>query len=245
MPIPRAVSAQLVAGVVLLQLVELEQVEQLRAHRHLLAAHELDVVLAQRRAHQQQVAPVGVHHREVVAGVTAAALLALQRRLRHAQRDEQHVPQVQRQVPAGVELAVPLDAHRPGARRDVGELLERHLHLVGLADDADELVHRLLQLQVHDERVLPAVRGAGERQQRPVHGSCQVVVRRSPAVRPGRRRTAPRRARTAGRRPAGPTASCRPAGCCPCIPPEHSPAANRPGTVDIPVSGSTSIPPIT
>ena len=36
-----------------------------------------------------------------------------------------------------------------------------------------------------------------------------------------------------------------PSRLLPCIPPEHSPAANRPGTVDMPVSGSTSIPPIT
>ena len=50
--------------------------------------------------------------REVVAGVAAAGLLARQRRLGDALADEQHVAQVERQVPAGVVLPVPLHDHR-------------------------------------------------------------------------------------------------------------------------------------
>ena len=65
---------------------------------------------------------------EVVAGVTAARLLAGQRRLGDALADDQHVAQVEGQVPAGVVLPVPLDVHRPRPhleRLDLGSATAR------------------------------------------------------------------------------------------------------------------------
>ena len=64
-------------------------------------------------AQQVDPAPRAVHRRVVLAGVAAAALGALQRGPGHALADQQHVPQVEGEVPAGVELPVALDARPP------------------------------------------------------------------------------------------------------------------------------------
>ena len=80
-----------------------------------------------------------------------------------------------------------------------------------LADDADEVVHRLLQLLVQRVRVLAALgrRTARARSHRRVDDAWSTAGRAAEV----RRRTRPRRARRrACRRPAGRTASCRRAG---------------------------------
>ena len=55
------------------------------------------------------------HRREVVAGVAAAGLLADQCRAGDALRDDEHVVEVEREVPAGVEHLVAHDADALGA----------------------------------------------------------------------------------------------------------------------------------
>ena len=101
---------------------------------------------------------------EVVAGVPAAALLALQRRLRHAVRDQHDVAQVQGQVPAGVVGRAALGADVRGPLAQLVQLGERRLDLVFLADDADQVAHGLLDLGVDRVGVLAA--GALQRGER-------------------------------------------------------------------------------
>src|ERR1043165_932902 len=104
---PPRVPRQFLAGLVLLQLADLEELEQLLAHRELWLLDD-GHVRPVRRAHQEFVAPVRVHRRVVVAGVPAAALLPQQRGPGDALADQDHVVQVDREMPAGVELAVAL-----------------------------------------------------------------------------------------------------------------------------------------
>ena len=52
----------------------------------------------------------------VLAGVAAARLLAHQRSASDALRDQQHVVEVERQVPSGVELPVAFDGDTGCAR---------------------------------------------------------------------------------------------------------------------------------
>ena len=97
-------------------------------------------------------------------------------------------------------------------RLELVELGQRLLDLVFLADDADQVVHRLLQLGVQRVRVLRVRRG-----RRTATAPCAVADVESPRRRPPADSTAPARsrrrpARRAGRTPAGPTASCRRAG---------------------------------
>ena len=132
---------------------------------------------------------VAVHRRMVLAGVAAARLRALQRGPCHALADQQHVPQVQREVPAGVELPVPLDPGPPGPYPQVGQLLQRLLHLALAADDADQVVHRLLEFLVEGVRVLRrasvvrarlrALRGEGPQRLRGRRVDLDVVHRRA------------------------------------------------------------------
>ena len=82
----------------------------------------------------------------VVAGVAAPALGALQRRLGDAFADQQHVAQVEGQVPAGVVLPVALDVDVLEPLAKLVEPTEGLGDFVRLADDADQVVHRLLQL---------------------------------------------------------------------------------------------------
>ena len=83
--------------VVLLDLGELEQLQEVRPHRRLFSAHDADlrhrgvVPVEVRGAHQQRIAPVRVHGRMVIAGVTTAALGAHECGLRDALADQQHV----------------------------------------------------------------------------------------------------------------------------------------------------------
>jgi hypothetical protein len=64
-------------------------------------------------------------------------------------------------VPAGVELAAALDGDVGRPPLQLHQLVQRLLDFLFLADDADEVVHRLLQLGVDRVRVLrlPARRG--------------------------------------------------------------------------------------
>ena len=114
----------------------------------------------------------------VVAGVAAAALGALQRRLGHALADQQHVAQVDGEVPARVELPVPLDLDVLESLPQFGELVERLGDLVGLADDADQAVHRVLQVELQRVRILGrvAVRRPLERAQRPLGGGFHLLL---------------------------------------------------------------------
>ena len=97
-----------------------------------------------------------VGERIVVAGVPAAALLALDRAERHRLGHGQHRVQVERQVPARVELAAAAHADAPEALLEHGDLLQRLPQLALGADDADERLHALLQIGVDGVRVLVA-----------------------------------------------------------------------------------------
>src|SRR5207344_2973519 len=89
--------------------------------------------------------PSRVHRRVVVAGMAAAALPPQQCRLGYAFADEQHVAQIKRQVPARIEPPGSLDAQLLRASLELVQLGERLAHLLVLTDDADEIVHRLLE----------------------------------------------------------------------------------------------------
>src|SRR6266540_4150672 len=86
------------------------------------------------RADQVDLAPLRVHLREVLAGVATARLLPFQRGAGGALRDQEHVAQVERQVPARVEPASARRGHLADPFPDVGEQLER-LFQLGLAPD--------------------------------------------------------------------------------------------------------------
>src|SRR5215469_17427035 len=98
----------------------------------------------------------------------APALLPLQRRLRHALRDQQDVPQVERHVPARVVGPAAGRADLRGPLAQLLELAERGLDLAFPADDADQVAHRLLDLVVDRVRVLAA--GPLERDERLIAG---------------------------------------------------------------------------
>ncbi len=165
---------QLVVGEVLLQLGDLEEVQQIRPHRHLVLAGDGDVgnhvIAAGSAAHQQHLAPGRVHAGVVVAGVAAAALGARQRGLGDAFADQQHVAQVDRQVPAGVVLTVSLHLHVLESLAKLVQPAQRLGDFVRVADDAHQVVHRLLQFQVQGVRILRrgAVRRSLEGGERPL-----------------------------------------------------------------------------
>jgi len=99
----------------------------------------------------------------VLAGVAASALGASSAALATHSLNQQHVAQVDRQVPAGVELPVALD---DDLRRALLELLQagdRLGHLALAADDADQVVHHLLEVVVDRCRGSPGRRVAVER----------------------------------------------------------------------------------
>ena len=87
----------------------------------------------------------------------APGLLPGEGRLRDALADDQHVAQVDRQVPARVVLPVPLDLHVPGPLLEPLDLLERPLELGRGPDDPDQVVHRLLQVGLDGVGVLPTL----------------------------------------------------------------------------------------
>ena len=148
---------QLGLGQVLLQLAALEQADQLRRHAGQRLAGQLDRPVLGLRADQVDLTPLRVGLGVVVPGVAAPALLALQRGLGHAFADGEHVAQVQGQVPARVELPVPLDGDAGGALLELLQPAQCLFHLLAATDDADQVVHRLLQLLVQRVRVLPAL----------------------------------------------------------------------------------------
>ena len=81
--------------------------------------------------------PFRVHYRVVVSGVPTAAFGAFQPGPCHALAHRDHVAYVQREVPAGIELAVPLHDDVIGAPTQLCELFEGELHFVCSADDPD------------------------------------------------------------------------------------------------------------
>src|SRR5262249_11844335 len=104
-----------------------------------------------------------VHLREMRVGlrvvlprVAASALLALERRQRDRLRDREHRVEIEREVPAGVELAVALDVAALLAIPKVPAPDERRLELALRADDAYVGLHALLKLMVERVRVLGA-----------------------------------------------------------------------------------------
>ena len=167
----------------------------------------------------------------------------LQRRPGDALAHQQHVRQVQGEVPAGVVLPVALDGQAGDPLLERLDPLERLLHLRRGADDADQVVHRLLQVVLHGVGVLAAV--PLERRERGAAGVGQRLVRqRRPGPDCGARA---RRRPTPARRPntSRSDSELPPSRLDPCMPPATSPAANRPGMRAASVSGSTSTPPIT
>src|SRR6266545_329077 len=114
--------------------------------------------------HIQHHHPLVGGHAVVVAGVTAAALLALERAQRHGLGHRQHRVKVQRQVPGWVELAPALHLDAAEPLLEHGDLLERLLELALVADDADQGLHAFLQIGVDAVRIF-APAGAGERRQ--------------------------------------------------------------------------------
>ncbi len=126
------------------------------------------------REHEVERAPVRVGRGEVVAGVAAARLLALQRRLGDALGDHEHVGEVEGEVPAGVVLPVALHAELLGARLELLDLDERLAQLVGLADDPDQALHDVLEVLLDRVGVLAALHL--ERRQRRGGGRLHLLV---------------------------------------------------------------------
>lgn len=86
--------------------------------------------------------------------MAAPAFGALQRGPGHGLAHQQHVAQVDGQMPARVVLAVPfhLQVGVPGAQ--LLQPRQRLRHFVGGADDPDQIVHALLQFNLQLVRIL-------------------------------------------------------------------------------------------
>ena len=97
----------------------------------------------------------------VLAGLGAAALLPLQGRSGDALGHREKGIEVERQMPAGVVLPVPLDPHPPGPLPQHGQLVERLGELVLGADDADHRLHAFLEILLDGVGVLGAGRLEG------------------------------------------------------------------------------------
>src|SRR5439155_13076836 len=83
----------------------------------------------------------------------------------------------------GVVDATPLDLRAGRARAQPFEAGESLLELVALADDADELLHRVLQLGVYRVRVFTAAALEGSREPLRVRAELRVVhARRGSAL---------------------------------------------------------------
>src|SRR5207302_1183688 len=83
----------------------------------------------------------------------ATALRAHERGARAGLRDRDQGSEVEGEVPAGIELPVPLDGHPLRATLQLVELRDRLMELGLGADDPDERLHRLLQLGVERVRI--------------------------------------------------------------------------------------------
>ena len=195
-----------------------------RRHRLVLQAD----VVAVERADQVDLAPLRVHLREVLAGVPAARLLALQRRLGGALRDDQHVAQVEREVPARVVS--------PAAGR--ADLRTRSFSSASRVSDSSSSPSRrmmptrspitVLQVVVQRVRVLAGSPAPAAR----ARSSTAASIAPWPTAwtrRPARRRT--RAACSPARLPKTSRSDSElpPSRLEPCMPPDTSPAANSPG----------------
>src|SRR5437867_2294288 len=92
----------------------------------------------------------------VVPGVTAPALLALERRHGAAFGHGKERPEVDRRVPAGVIGATPIDADPLRPRLEGLELPEGLRELALGTDQADQVLHRLLEVGLDRVRILAA-----------------------------------------------------------------------------------------
>src|SRR5512135_425670 len=101
--------------------------------------------------------PRGVGLREVLAGVTTAALFACQRRPRDGHRTRELRADVERGVPRRVVRTPALRRRALRAHRKRVEPHDRLLELAPVADDADERLHGVLQLRLDRVRVLSFV----------------------------------------------------------------------------------------
>ena len=116
---------------------------------HGLALHEVDL------------AHLGVRPRVVLPGVPAPGLLAVERALRHGDGRGDHGGQVGGQVPARVVGPPALHLHLGRVLLELLELDERLFELGAGADDADQRLHRLLQLLVDVVGVVPVLAPEG------------------------------------------------------------------------------------
>ena len=138
--------------------------------------HQVDAVAGLvQREHEVHGGPLVRGTRVVVAGVATPGLLPLQRCLGDALGDDQHVAQVHRQVPAGVVLAVPLDAEVLGAFLELLDHREGLGQLLLGPDDADQVLHVRLEVLVDRVRVLAAA-AVLERREREVLRREDVLV---------------------------------------------------------------------
>ena len=238
---------------VLLQLVALEQVEQVGAHRDHRLLDDLGPSRPRPRSSIEQIRFISRHSGPSPGSRRGCARRATPARSSAARATHslttQHVAQVQREVPARVELPVrPRRATFAARSLSSSSLASACFDLFVLADDADQVVHRLLQFRVQRVRVLAGASRVGERRQGACSAAASICVLVELRVRPASavdvRR--PRRFRRAGRTPAGPTASCRRAGSSrACRRPPRRPRTGPATPGAAAVSGSTSTPPIT
>src|SRR6476619_565352 len=92
--------------------------------------------------------PLRVGLRVVGAAVRAAAFGPDERRPRHGLGHRQHRAEVAREVPPGVEEPRALHADARRALRELPDLLESLLQVLRVAEDADQVLHRLRQVSV-------------------------------------------------------------------------------------------------
>src|SRR5262249_8364936 len=151
-------------------LVLLDDLLQIVGHLGKRLAPELHAPVGSLLAHQVELAGRRILVGVIVAEVRAAAFLALDRAARDGLGAGQKVPQIERRVPAGVVLAIALDADRLGALLETLDGLERAHHLLLAAHDADQVLHHVLQVVLDLERPL-GVPAALEGRERILRGS--------------------------------------------------------------------------
>ena len=83
----------------------------------------------------------------------AAAFFSFQRCARDCFGNGQQILQVERGVPAGVELTMSDNASAIRALPQLLQVLQRSLHFAFVAHDADLVLHHLLQVFLHSVRI--------------------------------------------------------------------------------------------
>src|SRR5207249_4817262 len=85
----------------------------------------------------------------ILAKLRAPAFLALKRGASHSFGDGEEVAQIERGVPAGIELAVAIYARLGCSFPERSNFFERLLHFIFLPNDANVVLHQLLQIPLH------------------------------------------------------------------------------------------------